>query len=63
MDGPRKYQSQSNIILHAESIKYKLISIKRLIGIENKLLVTKRERYGGESQIRGMGLTDTNYYT
>jgi len=42
MDGPRKYQSQSNIILHAESIKYKLISIKRLIGIENKLMVTKR---------------------
>ena len=28
--------------------------------IENKLVVTKGEREGGE-QIRGMGLRDTNY--
>ena len=29
---------------------------------ENKLVVTKEEREGGEGQIRGMGLIDTNYY-
>ena len=33
----------------------------RLTDIENKLVVTKGERKG-EGQIRGMGLTDTNYY-
>ena len=30
----------------------------RLTDIENKHMITK-----GEEQIRGMGLTDTNYYT
>ena len=30
--------------------------------IEDKLMVTKGEVEGGEGQIRGMGLTDTNHY-
>ena len=30
--------------------------------VENKLVVTKGERKGGEGPTRGMGLTDTNYY-
>ena len=35
---------------------------ERLTDIENKLVVSKGEREGEEGQIRGMGLTDTNYY-
>ena len=34
----------------------------RAIDIENKLVVTKREREKGESQIRGTELTDIHYY-
>ena len=34
----------------------------RLTDIENKLVVTKGEREVREGQIRGMRLTDTNYY-
>ena len=34
----------------------------KLTNIENKLVVTKGERAGGEGQIRDMGLTGTNYY-
>ena len=33
----------------------------RLTDIENKLVLTTREREVG-GQVRGMGLTDTNYY-
>ena len=33
---------------------------KRLKDTENKLVITKWE--GGGGQIRGMGVTDTNYY-
>ena len=35
----------------------------RVTDIENKLMVIKGGREEGEKQIRGMGLTDTNYYT
>ena len=34
----------------------------RLTDIEIKSVITKEERARGEGQIRGMGLTDTNYY-
>ena len=34
----------------------------RLTDIKNKFVITKGEREGGEGQIQGMGLTDTNYY-
>ena len=34
----------------------------RLTDTENKLVVTKGEREGGEGHVRGMGLRDTNYY-
>ena len=34
----------------------------RLTNIENRLVVTKRKREAEEGQIRGMELTDTNYY-
>ena len=34
----------------------------RFIDIENKLDVTNREREGREGQIRGLVLTNTNYY-
>ena len=34
----------------------------RIANIENKLVVTKGKREAEEGQIRGMELTDTNYY-
>ena len=34
----------------------------RLTDTENKLVVTKGEREGGDRQIRGMRLRDTKYY-
>ena len=34
----------------------------RLADIEDKFVVNKGEMKGREGQIRGMGLTDTNYY-
>ena len=39
----------------------KQMSIKNRKNIENKLVVTKRERKGGGA-ILGRGLIDTNYY-
>ena len=47
-----------------ESKKYnKLVNITKKLttDMENKLLVTSREREG-EGQYRGRGLRDTNYY-
>lgn len=51
-------------LVYAESKKqYKLIYLQnknRPTDTENKLIVTKREREGGEKN-RSTGLTDTNY--
>ena len=38
-----------------------ILNRNRLTDIENKLVITQGEGRG-EEQIRGMGLTDTNYH-
>ena len=78
MDGPRDYHTKwsksdrerhiSYDITYMWNVKkrYKwtyLQNRNRLIDIENKLMVTKGESWGGgEGKIRNLGLTYTYYY-